>query len=248
MCTSIVAQRANGTMYLGHNFDYPTSFAPGLFNARFIRGGREIFLGTMLAGTTIIVTGVAKGHFAVSIDARSSFRPSLIAATQAASSGGYIFGELVRRSLEMDVSYERAVSFYQQTPMIAGGYLILAGAKAGEGAVVTTNTSAMLNDVWRLGDDRGWYLVETNYDHWENPPASDDRRTPAMMHLDAIGTNHISVLGLWNVLSTAPNFRAGPTPSYAYGATLTTHLVEPSTGGYHTYLRWHNATAELVYV
>jgi hypothetical protein len=59
------------------------------------------------------------------------------------------------------------------------------GAGPGEGAIITRdrlNTA----DVWRLGADNpggaganSWFRLQTNYDHWEKPPASDDRRTPS---------------------------------------------------------------------
>merc|ERR1711998_93173 len=105
--------------------------------------------------------------------------------------------------------------------MIGPGYLIVAGTKPGEGAVVTANSSATDNDVWNLRDAGGWFLVETNYDHWDPAPKRDDRRDPAKERVTAIGTDKISLLGLWNVLSSPPNYRS---------ATLTTHLVDVATG------------------
>jgi hypothetical protein len=29
----------------------------------------------------------------------------------------------------------------------------------------------------------GWYLLQTNYDHWKNPLIIDDRRTPVSTHV-----------------------------------------------------------------
>ena len=57
-------------MYLGHNFDYPSFFADGLFNARFIKGGKMVFQGLVAAGSVGIITGVAPGSHAIAIDAR----------------------------------------------------------------------------------------------------------------------------------------------------------------------------------
>ena len=34
-------------------------------------------------------------------------------------------------------------------------------------------------DIWDLDTKKGmWFLLETNYDHWEKPLFLDDRRTP----------------------------------------------------------------------
>ena len=37
-----------------------------------------------------------------------------------------------------------------------------------------------------------WYIVETNYDLWNNPPADDDRRDPAIKAMNAIGQANIT--------------------------------------------------------
>lgn len=51
-----------------------------------------------------------------------------------------------------------------------------------------------------------WFLVETNYDHWNQPPFFDDRRRPAIHCLDQMGRENASPEGLYNVLSTKPVF------------------------------------------
>jgi|688.fasta_scaffold517005_1 hypothetical protein len=51
-----------------------------------------------------------------------------------------------------------------------------------------------------------WFLVETNYDHWNQPPFFDDRRTPAIQCLDKMGRETASLSGIFNVLSTKPVF------------------------------------------
>ena len=51
---------------------------------------------------------------------------------------------------------------------------------SGEGAVVTRNQTQAVN-VWNLvSSNLKWFLLETNYDHWEPPPSSDDRRDPGI--------------------------------------------------------------------
>ena len=105
----------------------------------------------------------------------------------------------------------------------------LRGSKRYQGAVVTGNTSAAHNDVWKMKNDPDdWFMVETNYDHWQKAPVFDDRRDRARNHLKAIGTSNMSLLGIWDVLSTPPVL--APT-------TLTTHLVDIASGEHRAYHR-----------
>lgn len=243
MCTSIVAQNDNGTMYLGHNFDYPSFFAEGLFNARFIKSGKMVFQGLVAGGSVGIITGVTPGSHAIAIDARVDNRvvdPSLSLddAVKAAESGSSIFIHLTRRALEAG-SFDAAVKLLQQKPgMISPGYFILGGSKPNQGAVVTGNTSAFHNDVWTMKNDTdGWFMVETNYDHWHSAPVFDDRRDIARKRLKAIGGADISLGGVWNVLSVAPVL--APT-------TLTTHLVDIAAGEHRAYHRHTQGSSDVV--
>lgn len=47
-----------------------------------------------------------------------------------------------------------------------------------QGCVITRSREKAI-DVWRMDQANNWYILETNYDHWENPLFLDDRRTPA---------------------------------------------------------------------
>ena len=47
-------------------------------------------------------------------------------------------------------------------------------------------------------------MVQTNYDHWLNPPSWDDRRHPAIKHMLKIGLQQFSLEGMNEVLSTPP--------------------------------------------
>ena len=47
-------------------------------------------------------------------------------------------------------------------------------------------------------------MVETNYDHWEPPPTSDDRRDPAFKAMNQMGQKNIGVVELFKVMSTKP--------------------------------------------
>lgn len=93
------------------------------------------------------------------------------------------------------------------TDMIAPAYFIVGGVKAYEGAVLTRAQDQLIN-IWRLNaSSKGiekWYLLETNYDHWVPPPASDDRRTPGMKAMNATGQANINAYTILKVLTTEP--------------------------------------------
>ena len=50
-----------------------------------------------------------------------------------------------------------------------------------QGVVVTRNREVNGTDLWYMSDKTagGWYVLETNYDHWTNPLVLDNRRGPA---------------------------------------------------------------------
>ena len=83
-------------------------------------------------------------------------------------------------------------------------------------------------DTWTLdttnGSDR-WFLVETNYDHWTPPPSSDDRRDPAIAHMNATNRNNFTDQTMFKVLSQFPNLNS---------ATTYTAVTSAFTGVYYS--------------
>lgn len=49
-------------------------------------------------------------------------------------------------------------------------------------------------DVWDMRNASGWYILETNYDHWKAPLIVDDRRGPAHKCMDKMGQKVCSLL------------------------------------------------------
>ena len=108
-------------------------------------------------------------------------------------------------------------------------YFIVGGLGPNEGAVITSTTmpdsytsevwrfmitNATMPDnttsnVWRLNTttDR-WFLIETNYDHQDPPPPSDDRRDTAINALKAIGREKFTAGSLIDVLSISPIYNS----------------------------------------
>lgn len=142
-------------------------------------------------------------------------------------------GFLMREVLDQAPGYPEALATLATTKLLAPVYFILGGNASEQvisiqislsfrvgvadiaellgtllqGAIITRGRNYA--DTWFLG--RGsisqtatWYLIETNYDHWQMPPFYDDRRTPAIHCLDATGNRNASLPALFDVLSTRP--------------------------------------------
>merc|ERR1712072_28578 len=97
---------------------------------------------------------------------------------------------LLRAGCEHGGDFEEGVKFLSETPMIQTGYLTIAGAAPGEGAILTRNASGADTDILRLKDgypsDKP-FLIQTNYDHWKKAPIYDDRRDNGKHAMGEVG-------------------------------------------------------------
>ena len=62
-------------------------------------------------------------------------------------------------------------------------YFILSGTKPGEGALFSRDRE---ENPQPLALDNTWYLLETNYDHWIEPPVYDDRRAWGLYYMNEV--------------------------------------------------------------
>jgi len=136
---------------------------------------------------------------------------------------------LTRAVMQNENDYNGALRALTNTELIADVYYILAGVSSGQGAVISRNRMNA-TDVWTLDVAGGrWFEVETNYDHWEQPPWIDNRRDPANKAMNAIGQKAISLDNMFKVLSTKPVFNLQTTYSM---------LSCPADGSYISYTRY----------
>ena len=202
-CTSILAVDNNGTLFHGRNLDYTFKDLIRNFtiNVEFQSKGQTVFKATTFAGMVGVFTGMRPGGMSISLDQRntgeiwSNFYDSLKTGFHG------MVGVVIRETLaDINMNYNDAVSKLTSTRLIAPCFLIIGGPRA-EGVVITRDRSKAI-DVWHLNET--WYLVETNYDHWKPPPATDNRRDPAIRTLNSIGRSNITADTLFRVLSTPP--------------------------------------------
>lgn len=233
-CTSIVAQAMNGSIFHGRNLDYSfVSFLRNLtITVDFQRGGKTAYTGTTFAGYIGLLTGQKPHSYTISLDERDEGQ-AWMNAFEALSHGGKAVAAFhIRDALDSEAfDYQQALVFLADKPLIAPCYIIIGGARPDQGAVITRDRIAVL-DLWKLDTPKGeWFLVETNYDHWEPPPDSDNRRDPAIKGMDEMGRGNVGVAELLGVLSTAPVLNSGTTytvvMSAAHPELYTTWIRDP---------------------
>ena len=212
MCTSIVAETINGTIYHGRNLDY--SLADSLRNMTIIvdfqEAGETVYTGTTFAGMVGLLTAQKPYGFTVTLDERDQGEwwmnavESMLAGTHGVASL-HIRDAVADKSMD----FESAVIFLADKPLIAPSYLIVGGTKPREGVVITRDRIAAL-DMWRLDSEHGrWFLVETNYDHWLPPPSDDNRRDPAIKAMNETTRAGLTPTSLFKVMSTPPVLNSG---------------------------------------
>lgn len=223
MCTSIVAQSINGTIYHGRNLDYsfPDLLRELTIIVEFVRGGRTLYTGTTFAGMVGLLTGQKPHAYTISVDERDQgfWWMNVLEAFIAGTHG--ISTLHVRDALaDKDMDFGAVVDFLAEKPFIAPCYVIVGGTSPNEGVVITRDRSEA-QDVWRMDANNGdWFLVETNYDHWKPPPDDDDRRDPAIKAMVEMSRGGLNATSLFRVMSTPPVLNSGTTYTVVMSAAL----------------------------
>ena len=206
-CTSIVAENSKGVIIHGRNMDleWGTDILRNItIHIQFQSKNKTVYSGTTFAGVIGLWTGQKPHQFTVTMDERDkgSWQEN---AQEATKPGKKVIPFLIRDMLaDANSTFKTAVETFSNAPLIAPCYVIVGGAHPGEGAVITRNRTKAI-DVVKLDTKQGqWYVLETNYDHWDAPPSTDDRRDPAIKAMNETGRNKISPVTILKVLSTPP--------------------------------------------
>merc|ERR550532_608780 len=150
-CTGIVAQGSDGTIYHGRNQDYPPPFSTLAYQGDVQKGGKTSYISTTFMGISSIGgTCMVPGAFSVEINARGS--PSNFDAYLAdAAAGKPTASRLVREACARGGDFESAVKYLSETPILGTNvYYVVAGAKPGEGAIISREASGVNSDILRL--------------------------------------------------------------------------------------------------
>ena len=212
-CTSIVAQTSDNKIIHGRNLDY--DLADDLRNITIVvnavRNNETVYTGVTYAGMVGLATGQKPNSFTISLNQRNKgFRIENLYEILLNREAHFVTFE-IRRMLETGTDFSSVVWELQTAVLMAPCYIILGGVARGEGVVITRGREAEL-DIRFIDTSKGtWYVLETNYDWWQPPPSEDDRRDPAVTHMNAVGRSNVSLDALYDVLSTPPVCNRGTT-------------------------------------
>ncbi|KAF4091371.1 hypothetical protein AMELA_G00036130 [Ameiurus melas] len=245
VCTSVVTEDVNGNIYHARNLDFglfmgwdrkkqtwtlTEKLKPLVVNVDLKRNNRTVFKSTSFAGYVGMLTGIKPREFTLTMNERFNIDGGYVGILEwiLGQRDGMWMSFLTRKVLENATSYEDAINQLALTKLLAPAYFILGGNQTGQGCVITRSRIDTLN-VWEINMKLGrWYVLETNYDHWEKPFFLDDRRTPAMKCMKKITQANITLPTIYDVLSTKPVLNK---------LTTYTALMEVSTGRLESYIR-----------
>ncbi|CAB4037165.1 Hypothetical predicted protein, partial [Paramuricea clavata] len=179
---------------------------PLILNFNFQRSGKTVYVITGFTGFIGAITGMKPGVITLTMNER--FVPD----------GGFVgliewlVGErdahwvtfLARDLLDTATSFDMASNALSKTKILAPCYYILGGNSSGQGIVITRGRTKSLYPMSMDQAKGGWYVLQTNYDHWKAPLIIDDRRTPGKACMDQMTQTNVGFEGLYNVLSTIP--------------------------------------------
>jgi len=168
-CTSIIARQADGTIIHSRNLDFDNadSMRKITYNAKFVHGTKPAFEAVMFGGVAGVYTGVKPGAFSISENQREFNKGSigLVENLGMLFTGHSEISWLLRSTLDQCDTYQCAFDMLKGTPIDAFGYIVLAGVKEDEGAIISRNRYGAAH-VDQLNSTR-WFLVQTNSDHWD---------------------------------------------------------------------------------
>uniref|UniRef100_A0A3B4YTE9 Acid ceramidase n=1 Tax=Seriola lalandi dorsalis TaxID=1841481 RepID=A0A3B4YTE9_SERLL len=243
VCTSIVAEDNKGNLFHGRNLDFglfmgwdvknkswiiSEKLKPLVVNLDFKRNNQTVFKSTNFAGYVGMLTGIKPHIFTLTMNERFSLDGGYIGILEwiLGKRDGMWMSFLTRSVLENAHSYEEAKTRLAQTKLLAPAYFILGGNQTGQGCIITRSRLLSIDMIdLKLGR---WYVLETNYDHWEEPLFLDDRRTPGMKCMNQTTQKNISLKTMYDVLSTKPVLNK---------LTTYTTLMQVSEGKLESYIR-----------
>lgn len=179
-----------------------------------------LYSAVVYVGYVGLLTGVRKDRVTVSVDSRfdDNYDEYLVKWLEGDLDNAVMLSQMLREGIESDdisQDFNTYVAHVGGSTLVGPAYAIIGGANKGEGVVLTLGPNMtepvdtfLISDGYPLdaAPEDKFYVLETNYDHWDSPPIIDDRRTAALDCMD----NHITVEGvskesLYDMLHASPN-------------------------------------------
>ncbi|XP_046854158.1 acid ceramidase-like isoform X2 [Xenia sp. Carnegie-2017] len=248
VCTSIVAQTPGGKLFHARNLDFglllgwdvanntwslPEVLRPLIRNFYFQRSGKTAYVVTGFTGFVGAISGMKPGVLSLTMNERFNVDGGFVGILEwiIGFRGAKWTTFLARDVLESSISFEMAYNALSNKKILAPCYYILGGNSTGQGAVITRDRTRSIHPMRMEQTEAGWYVLQTNYDHWKAPLIIDDRRTPGKKCMNEMTQKKVGFNGLYNVLSTIPVLNK---------LTSYTVLMQVNTGKVESYRRYCN--------
>lgn len=172
-CTGILAVDKSGVVRHARDMDFsPKYLMQNLtYQARFLKGGNELFRAQMIAAYSCIVTGMKMGTNGFTMETNTRY-PSHPGGNEEMMHHLLVDrrdlnGWTMRKVLETANSYEEAFSMASTTPMVATQYVIMSGYKKGNILARDPNGTAYLMTLGQHNFEcRDDYIIVTNFDYF----------------------------------------------------------------------------------
>jgi len=177
------------------------------YKAKFVNKDKYLFDAVMFAGTPGVYTGMKAGAFSVSENQRfpEENPVGLIDNLLMLFQGYKEISWNLRETLINCEDYKCAYQNFVSTPLSSLGYIIVAGTKEDEGAIISRDRYGPAH-IDSLNSSNGhWFLVQTNNDHWLDQGCFN-RCMSATENMNKIGQANMDINHLRNdVLMLFPN-------------------------------------------
>jgi len=241
-CTSAVACSEDGAMLHGRNLDWgltdpyrDISFELAWNNAT-TRLPETMYTTSHFLWDWGTITAVRKG-LSVSLNWRSGrvTLADVVACAETKPSSLSPIKSALREFFDHNTGFDQTVAEISQRPVCAPVYIIVGGAKPGQGVVLARGTekdNALSRSRWAncsaAGAASDWFVVQANNDWWKPVPLADDRAGLASQTMAALGRKAATTVdGMWEVLSTPPN---ATTRGVLNEMTVTSSVLDPVVG------------------
>ncbi|XP_071787477.1 acid ceramidase-like [Asterias amurensis] len=245
VCTSIVAESPNGTLFHSRNLDFglflgwdiktekwalTEKLRPLIVNVDYQRKGKTVAKAVHFAGYIGVLTGIKPGILTLTMNERFNINGGFLGVLEwfLGQRSEQWMGFFLRDTLVGAIDYNSTKNRVVNAKLLSPGYVIIGGNKTGEGAIIVLDRKEKAY-VEELDPKNGkWFLVQTNYDPIEKPPFFDDRRTPATKCMTNTTQKALGYSSVYNVLSTKPVLNL---------LTTYTAMMQVNTGYMETYIR-----------
>ena len=172
-CTSVVAKSFSGAAFHFRTMDWEMNYLKDLtVELEFKKGGKTVFVATSWAGYIGILTGMVPQKYSVSINFRR-LGEAITKNVWAGMKGAWPVGFIVRECISTCDSYQDFVENMANTKLMAPTYVIVCGAKEGEGCQITRNREGEVERKSLCDKDKPNFLLQCNCDWFDKNPETD---------------------------------------------------------------------------